>query len=173
MKWLLIVGSILALIVFITLLVGWSLPVKHTASVSATLPVPPEAVWKVLTDVEAFPQWRSDVKKIERLPDRDGHAAWIEHGSHNRITFVVERSEPPRLLVGRIADPNLPFGGTWTHELTPTSSGTTIVITENGEIYNPIFRVMSRFVFGYEATMTAYLSALQTRVAAGAPSATR
>ena len=34
-------------------------------------------------------------------------------------------------------------------------------ITEDGEIYNPIFRVMARFVFGYEGTIAAYLASLQ------------
>ena len=33
-------------------------------------------------------------------------------------------------------------------------------ITENGEIYNPFFRFMARFVFGYTATMETYLKAL-------------
>ena len=93
--------------------------------------------------------------------------AWVEDGKNDRITFVVETSEPPRRLVTRIADPKLPFGGTWTYALTPASGGTTLVITENGEIYNPIFRVMARFVFGYESTMTSYLTNLTARLAAG------
>jgi uncharacterized protein YndB with AHSA1/START domain len=104
------------------------------------------------------------VKRIERLPDRDGRAVWAEHGSNGRITLAVEKSEPPRLLVLRIADPDLPFGGTWTYEVAPASGGSTLTITERGEIYNPIFRAMARFVFGYEATMAAYLDALEKRV---------
>jgi len=164
MKWMLILGSLLAVIILVVLVAGWSLPVKHTASRSKVLAAPPDAVWKVITDVDAFPQWRGDVTKVERLPDRNGHAAWIEDGKNDRLTFVVETSQPPRLLVTRIADPTLPFGGTWTYELTPASGGTTLVITENGEIYNPIFRVMARFVFGYESTMDSYLEALHKRL---------
>jgi len=164
MKWMLIVGSVLVVIILVTLIVGWSLPVKHTASRRATFATPPDAVWKVLTDVDAYPQWRSDLKKVERLPDRDGRTAWTEEGTNGRITFVVERSEAPRVLVTRIADPNLPFGGSWTYEIAPSAGGSTLTITENGEVYNPIFRVMSRFVFGHEATMTAYLGHLEARL---------
>jgi uncharacterized protein YndB with AHSA1/START domain len=163
MKWILVVGLVLVLVVVVTLAIGWSLPVKHTATRRATVAAPPDAVWKALVDVEAFPQWRPDVTTIQRLPDRDGKTAWVEEGKNGRITFVVERSEPARVLITRIADPNLPFGGTWTFELTPTSGGTTVSITENGEIYNPIFRVMSRFVFGYEASLAQYLEALRKR----------
>ena len=61
----------------------------------------------------------------------------------------------------RIADPNLPFGGTWTYELTPQADGSTMLrITENGEIRNIFFRFVSRFLMGYTKTMEDYLNAL-------------
>ncbi len=75
------------------------------------------------------------------------------------------RRRSARLLVVRIADLDLPFGGTWTYEIAPVAGGSTLTITEDGEIYNPIFRVMSRFVFGYESTMAAYLAAAEKRLA--------
>jgi hypothetical protein len=64
----------------------------------------------------------------------------------------------------RIADPDLPFGGTWTFEITPSDSGSDIVLTENGEIYNPLFRFMARFVFGYEGTIEQYLEDLRKKL---------
>jgi hypothetical protein len=66
--------------------------------------------------------------------------------------------------VGRIADSNLPFGGSWTYELAPAGDGeTTLRITEDGEVYNPIVRFVSRFVMGHDATIKQYLSAVGTR----------
>ena len=61
----------------------------------------------------------------------------------------------------RIADPDLPFGGTWTYELKPDGGGTQLVITERGEVYNPIFRFMSRFVFSHTATMERFVASLK------------
>ena len=166
MKWMLIAGAVLVGVVGLALIVGWSLPVKHVASRQGVFRAAPEDIWKAITDVDSFPSWRSDVKKVERFPDRNGAKVWAEDGSNGRITMAVEKSDSPRLLVVRIADPDLPFGGTWTYEITPASAGaTTLTITENGEIYNPIFRVMARFVFGYEGTMKAYLAALDRRLA--------
>jgi hypothetical protein len=37
---------------------------------------------------------------------------------------------------------------------------TAVRITENGEVGNPVFRFMARFVFGYTATIDTYLIAL-------------
>ena len=65
----------------------------------------------------------------------------------------------------RIADPKLPFGGTWTYEIAPTAGGSTLTITENGEVYNPIFSFMARFVFGYDGTMKTYLANLEKKLA--------
>jgi hypothetical protein len=63
-------------------------------------------------------------------------------------------------LVERIADDKLPFGGTWTYEIAPTAEGSTLRITENGFVGNPIFRFMSKFVMGQASTMETYLRSL-------------
>lgn len=39
--------------------------------------------------------------------------------------------------------------------------------TEDGEVYSPVFRFVSRFVMGHDATMNAYLDGLEARMAAG------
>jgi len=166
MKWLLFALLVVVSTVIIVLVVGWMLPVSHVASRSASLNATPETVWRTITDVDAFPTWRSGVRKVERLPDRNGHQVWVEDGTTGRITLAVERSEAPHTLVTRIADTDLPFGGTWTYRITPTANGCTLTITENGEIYNPVFRAMARFVFGYESTMATYLDGLK-KVEAG------
>ena len=165
MKWLLLTLLVLTLVVLLIVAVGAMLPVQHTASRSAVFATTPETVWRLITDVERFPSWRSGVKSVERLPERGGKAVWVEDTTSGRITLGVDRMEPPRLLVLRIADPDLPFGGTWTYEVAPTSDGTRLTITENGEIYNIFFRFMARFIFGYEGTIATYLESLQKRIA--------
>lgn len=151
----LVVGALgavlLALIAF-----GYALPVAHVATRDAVLPVPPERVFAVLTEVEAFPKWRSDVQAVEVIA-RAPKLQWRERGNNDTIAFEIQESDPPRRLVTRIADPKLPFGGAWTFSVEPVDGGTKLTITENGEVYNPLFRVMSRFVFGHTATLDRYL----------------
>ncbi len=165
MKWIVIALVVVGALVAIVALIGSRLPQSHRASVEETLTAPPDAVWRTITDIDAFPSWREGLKRVQRLPDRDGRPAWIEEGRSGKMTLTVERLEAPRLLVGRIADPGLPFGGTWTYEITPTSGGSRLRITEAGEVYNPVFRFMARYIFGYEGTIRSYMTSLQKRLA--------
>jgi uncharacterized protein YndB with AHSA1/START domain len=164
MKWVLITVLALVLVVALAAMIGSRLGQSHRASVSKTFPVPPEVIWSAMTDVAAFPSWRAGVTRVERLPDRNGYPVWMEEGRSGKMTMALERMEPPRVLVARIADPKLPFGGTWTYEITPDAGGSRLTITENGEIYNSLFRFMARFIFGYEGTIQSYLSSLEKRL---------
>jgi uncharacterized protein YndB with AHSA1/START domain len=158
------VGAVVALVLSIAI-VGWVLPVRHRATVARTYQASPAALFGLITDVSSFPSWRREVAGIEVLPAESGHARWRERTkSGPPITYLVERSIPERLVVARIADTTLPFGGAWTYELIPGGEGaTTLRITEDGEVYNPIFRFVSRFVMGHDATIKQYLSAVGTR----------
>lgn len=161
MKWALLAIGILAALVAIVALIGVLLPKAHSATRSARFQQSPEAVWRAITDIEAFPSWREGLKSVERLPDRDGRPAWRETDKHGQaISFEIIESDAPRKLVGRIAGPKLPFGGTWTYQVAPAAGGSVLTITENGEIYNPIFRFLARFVFGYTTTIETYLRSL-------------
>lgn len=167
MRWGLLAIAVLIVAGLAVWLVGSRLPVSHTASVQRTLAQTPEGVWDVLIDTEAFPTWRSGVESVELLPDRVGRRVWRERSDDGLLTFEVVESARPSHLVTRIADEGLPFGGTWTWELAPDGAGTVVTLTEDGEIYNPLFRFMSRFVFGHEQTMRTFLDDLERHVRRG------
>lgn len=162
-KGLLIAAGVLAVLIASVLLIGAMLPRDHVASRSTELHVPAESVWVAITDVDAFPRWRSELARIEQLPARDGHAMWREHGEYGPMTFEAVEQDAPRRLVTRIADRDLGYGGEWTYDIAPTEGGSRITITENGWVDSPLFRFMSRFVFGQTSTMEAYLRALGSR----------
>ena len=164
-----IVLILLAVVVglgLVVVLVGFMLPVKHEATVSAGIPAAPEAVWAVLTDPASYPKWRGDVTSVEMLPADSGREAWREQGKNDAISYVVEEAEAPRRLVTRITDKSLPFGGSWEYAITGDGAGSRVRITEHGEVYNPVFRFVSRFIMGHTATASAYLKALGARFGA-------
>jgi hypothetical protein len=94
---------------------------------------------------------------VELLPERDGKVRYRETGKDGSIEYEVERSVPGRSLVTRIADRSLPFGGTWTYTLEPSGNGSTLRIVEDGEVYNPLFRFVSRFIIGHHASIDRFL----------------
>jgi uncharacterized protein YndB with AHSA1/START domain len=140
-------------------LAGACLPKGHRSSRSAKFKVPPGVLWATLTNVSAFPEWRADVKKVEILANAAG-PKWREDGSNGSITYEQVEASAPNRLVTRIADPSLPFGGTWTFQILPAGSRSSVTITEDGEVYNVFFRFLSRFVFGHASSINAYLNSL-------------
>jgi ribosome-associated toxin RatA of RatAB toxin-antitoxin module len=144
--------------------VGLMLPRDHVETRSARLPADPDAIFAAIADVGAYAAWRTSLSAVEVLPPVDGRARWVEVSGGDRVAMEQVERQPPRRLVTRIADPDLPFGGTWTFELAPEEGGTRLTITERGEIRNPIFRVVSRFVFGYGATMETFLDELRAHL---------
>jgi uncharacterized protein YndB with AHSA1/START domain len=160
LKWILRVIFGLIGIVAIVWVLGMLLPRDHVASRICTYHVPPDKVWVAITDVDAMPSWRIGLKGVTRLPDRDGLPVHVEDTSAGKMTIVTQQMEPPRKLVNRIGGNGLPFGGTWTFDVTPTANGSTVRITENGYVTNPIFRFVARFVMGYTSEMEKYLTGL-------------
>ena len=164
MKWVLWIGATLAAIAAVAFIVGFALPQNHVASRSAHLASPPEVVWEVITGVEQYPAWRKDVDSVQLLTGQGDTLAWREVSGGDRISFVAETVEAPSRLVTRISDKSLPFGGSWEYRIEPDGTGSKVTITENGEVYNPIFRFVSRFVIGHTATIDKYLAALAARL---------
>jgi polyketide cyclase/dehydrase/lipid transport protein len=162
MKWLLIFALILAVPLMLVLIVGSLLPKNHTVSRTTSLRQSPDTVWALISGPSS---WRPDVRSFEELPLHKGHRMWRETDRSGQvITYEATESVAPRRLVTRIADPKLPFGGTWTYEISPANDGCTLTITENGEVYNPVFRFMSRFIMGHGATLNGYIKALHVRL---------
>ena len=159
MKWILLAIAVVVLIAAVVIIIGALLPKAHVVSRSARFRQPPAAVWEVITGP---PTWRPDVRAFEELPERDGHKVWLEVDNHGqKITFERVESSPPVSMVTRIADPKLPFVGSWSHQIAPADGGGSLLtITENGEVYNPIFRFVSRFIIGHSASIEKYLTAL-------------
>lgn len=163
MKYVRITVAVLIALVVLVAVVGALLPVAHAVARRLVLKAPAKAVFAALTDVEAYPQWVPGVKSVQWLPERSVRAVFREQGPHGPMDLAIERREPDRLFVTRIVTDGSPFGGTWTFRLDERDGVTTVTLTENGEVYNVIFRCLSRFVFGHTATIEAFLPALATR----------
>jgi hypothetical protein len=165
---LIFLGALVAIIVLM-IVIGAFLPKGHVATVRAKFNEPADKIWHIVADFAAWPSWNPSAKKMERLPDRDGHPVWLMIGKDGRLPTEVMESRAPGptqsgRLVTRFADPSLPFSGSWTMSFEPAADGSTLTITEDGEVRNLLFRFMSRFVFGHTGTLEAFLTSLGKKV---------
>lgn len=167
LKWTaLIVVSVIVLVALVAL-IGAFLPKGHRASRTVVYSAPPESVYAAITDFAKFPEWRSGIKTVEIISNGEGETRFRENGLHGAVTYKVEERRPGSRLVTRIDDPSLPFGGKWTLEVRAVPGGSELTITEDGEVYNPIFRVMSKVVFSPYTTIDTYQADLGKRLTRG------
>ena len=131
MRYVLVVLGCIILAIAAVALWGWLLPEKHVASRKARYRQTPEALWSAITSYKG------------------------DEG----LTYKIEESNAPAKLVTRVIDPHHNFGGTWTYEIQPAEGGSVLQITECGEVYNPIFRFVSRYIMGHMGTIDAALKA--------------
>ena len=132
MRWVLIIVGGLVLLIVIVAAIGATLPRTHTASRTLRVRRPPQEAWTAITQAMTT----SDVP-----------------------VDIVE-NDPPRKLVSKVKETEKMFGGTWTVAVAPLENGSTVTITEDGWVANPIFRFVSRFVMGHHATMDSMLKSV-------------
>ena len=129
MRWIVfVVGGLVVLMAGVAA-IGAMLPREHKASRAMRVKRPPADVWPV-------------VMQVTQASD---------------VPVDVLDSQPPHRLVTRVSEKEKNFGGTWTIDLTPAGEGSTVAITEDGWVANPIFRFVSRVVIGHHATMDGVL----------------
>ena len=125
-------------------LAGVFLPVEHVGVGHALLDRPPETVWRVLTDLDGMPLWRSDLTAVERLPDLGGRPAWREIGRGAARVVELTLADPPRRLVIQRATGGRTVLPIRTYDLDSAATGTRVTITERGEVWNPLGRLLVR-----------------------------
>ena len=135
MQWVVIGVAVVTGIVAVVAIVGSLLPRYHLASRTLHVRRPVAEVWPVIIELTETSSVPVDV--LERIP--------------------------PYRLVSRVKDTEKAFGGTWTIAIAATPHGSTLTITEDGWVANPIFRVISRLVIGHHATIDAMLKKVAKR----------
>jgi uncharacterized protein YndB with AHSA1/START domain len=136
MKRALIILGALAGLIIVVAIIGWLLPQSHTATAQRSFDSPAANVWRVITTVEDYPEWRPYVESVEVTSSPGEQLRWTEkwEGS-DAVTFEVLEGVKEKKLVAAIVNDNLPFGGSWTYDIVSAGDGCTVTITENLSFY--------------------------------------
>ena len=161
MFWLVLLVAVLAVLAMLVWVGGSRLPKSHSVTRMAYFNRSPVDIWQIMIDFSGQVSWRPDLRSVERLPPRNGRDVWRETDRRGQeMTLETVEATPHRRLVRRIAEEDLPFSGGWTMEMGEFGEVTSLTITEAGEIENPIFRFMSRYIIGHTSAIDRYLTAL-------------
>jgi uncharacterized membrane protein len=145
---------------------GLFMPRQHIAMESVVLPVAPEVVYAAVRDIESAPSWRSDLQRVELLPDRGDNRVYREIGDDGATTFEVTEDRPNERLTTQIADVGRAFSGRWVFQFAPAEGGgTRLTLTEVGDVPNPVLRFFAATLFGWEGSTKRYLADLQAHLA--------
>ena len=158
LKWALMIIGVLILLIVVALVIGYSLPKDHKIKKSLYLKSTPEIVWRRINDFEKFSSWRLELSMVEKIDTN----TWIEvDKSGQKIKYQKIASTLNKSLTTEIADKDLPFGGTWTFEITVSGDSAVLTIEENGHVNNPLFRFVSKFIIGHDKSIQTYFDNLK------------
>ena len=113
---------------------------------------PPAAIWRLLTDHAAEPQWLPAFGSVVRQADVGGHDVWTHTSPDRAFSFTVmtvsaiPERRYERLLLRDDQPRNQSWDGRWIYELEPSSGGTRLRVTEYGWSDGFPFFIMQRVV---------------------------
>jgi hypothetical protein len=162
MKWIFISLGILIVLIAIVYLIGLLMNVKHEATIQREFKkIGMDEILSVITDYKGYANWRSGIKEL--TIDSVNH--WTEKNSHgDKVSYRLEMGDEKGKLITRILNKDLAYGGFWEFTFTSIDDGCSIKIVENGEVYNPLFRFMAKYIFGHETTLKNYMNDLEEKL---------
>ena len=85
-------------IIGVVALVGWLLPVGHTAARTANLAASPQAIYDAVHDVTRYPEWRTGITRVDVLESTSGLLRFREHSSESEMIMEIVEATPPALV---------------------------------------------------------------------------
>lgn len=173
--------------------IGLFLPSSHIVSRTTTYNTTAEILWAILTSVEDYPAWRSNIDRVTVRYD-EFESEINKYEDESRLTFVeyikkkdrrtvvmhIEQEKERKLLrvleerpyiapgEGEASNANSTFSGSWTFTIEPQGEHkVSLKITEQGVIKKPMVRVSYKLFFGYHRRIDRFLKDLGKEIDLG------
>ncbi len=153
---------LLALLVFA---VGLFLPKTKFAQRVVEFNAVPEEIWRIVTEIEQQPRWRTNLKKVEILERTLEYEIWTEYPANGApLTFKMLNKRPFDFYEMEIARSTV-FSGRRIIELNGLNTDVTrVTIAEQAEINNPFMRVLAHLSFDFGRTIDRYVKDLASEL---------
>jgi polyketide cyclase/dehydrase/lipid transport protein len=166
-------GTIFFALAFIFLTVagiGTSIPIWHSTKCRADIAAPSDALFGAIADDGSSASWRPELRSVTLVSGSGPTSVWRETYKSGQVLTLHTNPrgfEQGRLVVREIPfDPSLGFDGIWQFGVGRSGQRggqTRVAINEQGHIYNPVFRFLTKYVFGYTGSIRTYLEDLGTK----------
>ena len=140
--------SVVAVIAFIILILGYISSPTYTDSISANFDYRPEFIWQEVTNVRDMERRKSDVESVEVLEQYGRLTAWKEnlYSGGYRIYRTNEYILNEKWTI-ELVESTYELTGIWTFELKTDGSQTKVTISEDSQLTD--FRRRGvRIIFG-------------------------
>lgn len=157
--WVWVVVGVVVVPPVVLAILGARRPARHVASVRALFPgVPAEVLWTAVSSIRGWPEWNPDIRKVEPGPDQDGDPVFLVTARWGRMPFRVVLHDEPRMVV-QTGESGRSFSGSWSFEIEKREPGSALLLTEAGEVKNPLIRGLM-FLHDEHETMRRFAEAL-------------
>jgi hypothetical protein len=139
-----------ALVLCVTIALVWGMMLKPELQLIKTTIVnkSPEQIWQLISNHQSALSWRTDLKKVIKMPDVAGNEVWNEiqtdgYGAQWRDVIRTPNQKIERWLHN---SPN--YSASWRVELMPADAGkTSVTITEFTAYHNPLLAFIDRKLY--------------------------
>ena len=128
--------------------IGGNLPEKTTLISSKKFPAKKEVIWATLLDIESYPLWKPNLKKVEMLGTNDkGYTKWREYYSLGKeITFEISEYIPDRSIEVRIIESKNDSKGLWIYKLSNYEEQGILQVSYYANTSNKVERFIKRYI---------------------------
>ena len=142
-------------------------PAARVFQIDIEIPAPPPRVWKVMTDVERWPEWTASVRSVRRLDNgkfRVGSRARIKQPRFLPAVWEVTDLKEGRSFTWVMHSPGLRAEGHHRVETTASGSRATLSVTYRGKLGGLVARLLGKTT---ERFLTLEANGLKKRSAEG------
>ncbi|KAI9009938.1 hypothetical protein CLU79DRAFT_774602 [Phycomyces nitens] len=169
-----IVLCVLPTVPLLIYVIGLLLPASHIVFRTVMLDTTPEKLWKILTNVQAYPSWQPKLESVtisaETHADQN-RLVFTEYSKQKKRTIIHVEQEPQTTLVRILEERSTSaerhkstFSGSWTFEIQLVDTKVMLKITEQGVIKKPMIRVSHMLLFGFHLRIDRFIKDLVKKI---------
>jgi len=138
-----------------------ALPASRSFENETEINAPAEKVWEVVTDVDRYVEWQTQIGQVEIIDDKN----WVEYPKNTPepLRFRVVNDERPRKMEFHYTMGDS-FSGRWKGEVTETANGVTIKTIDSYATEGVLTRVMIGTFFDMDGFAKDWNASLKRRV---------